>query len=174
MNLRLEAMPRIVVTPEAELDDMLSLHRPEVVVCFGSPSRPPVLPRGVRKTLGFTFHDITEPREGHVAPTRADMERFASLVGEWPQRAPLLLQCWMGVSRSTAAALVALSALGVTPDDAAQSLRNAAPFATPNALMLSHADAVLRLEGTLVDAGRRIGRGGTTDRGRAFTLEVPA
>lgn len=165
-------MSCIIVTPEAELEEVLALHGPEALACFGSPSRPPTAPAGIERTLLFTFHDIAEPREGHVAPSHADMERFVSFVREWPRSAPLVLQCWLGVSRSTAAGLISLATLGVSAEKAARRLRETAPFATPNPLMLSHADDALELSGALVAAGRSIGRGTTTDRGRPFMLDV--
>ena len=76
----------------------------------------------------------------------------------------------LGISRSTAAALAVLCRRGVAPDDAADRLRRAAPEATPNRHVVALADDALRLDGRLVAAAERIGRGREAAVGRAFEL----
>ena len=55
--------------------------------------------------------DIAEPAEGHVAPGERHVEAFLAFVRAWDRRDPLLIHCYAGVSRSTAAAFIAACAL---------------------------------------------------------------
>ena len=146
------------MTPEVELDAVLAEHRRAHVVCFGSPSRP-ATPPDLPNVLALNFHDIAEPREGHVAPSRSDIDRLILFARAWNGNGPLVMQCWMGVSRSTAGALIAGAALGADPNPLARRLRMASPAATPNPLMLRLADKALNLRGALAEAGGSIGRG---------------
>jgi predicted protein tyrosine phosphatase len=79
----------------------------------------------------------------------------------WDQAAPLLIHCWMGVSRSPAAALIA--ALAVAPnlddDDLSRRLRAASPQATPNTRLVEIGDRLLGRQGRLISGVRAIGRG---------------
>ena len=50
------------------------------------------------------------PCEEHVA----DLVQFAL---DWDRKAPLLIHCWAGISRSTAAAFISLCALNPDADE---------------------------------------------------------
>ena len=64
---------------------------------------------------------------------------------DWDRKAPLLIHCWAGISRSTAAAFITLCALN--PDieelELARALRRASPTAYPNRLLVALADEAL-------------------------------
>lgn len=165
-------MPEIVVTPEAGLEVVLAHHGPSHAVCFGSPTRPALQP-GAVETLTLTFHDIAEPRADHVAPNEKDVCELVAFARLWDGARPLVLQCWLGVSRSAAGALIAGAARGADAMALARQLRAASPSATPNPLMLALADEALDLEGTLVAAGRAIGRG-KVPVARPFVLVLPS
>jgi predicted protein tyrosine phosphatase len=51
-------------------------------------------------------------------------------------------------------------------------LRRASPSATPNRLLVSHADAILKRDGRMVAAVNAIGRGAEAFEGEPFTLKV--
>ena len=91
---------------------------------------------------------------------------------EWREAEPLLVHCWMGISRSTAAALIIACAANPARDEAeiAQALRAASPTATPNRLIVSLADEQLGRQGRLIAAAASIGQGEYAYRGKAFTL----
>ena len=92
----------------------------------------------------------------------------------WTEPAPMLVHCWMGISRSPAAALALACARW--PDqgewEIALALRRASPTATPNPLFLAHADRLLRRDGRVVAAARAIGRGAEAAQGRPFRLSL--
>jgi predicted protein tyrosine phosphatase len=124
--------------------------------------------------LFLRMHDISEPRDGHVAP---DAEHVASLVGfvrGWDRAAPLVVHCWAGISRSTAAAFVSVCALKPERDEheIAWAIRRASPTATPNIRIVKFADAMLDRKGRMVAAVEAIGRGTLSDEGVPFRLAL--
>src|SRR5690242_173167 len=74
-------------------------------------------------TLGVS--DIVDETEGRIAPGAEHVRALVEFARRWDRRAPLLVHCYAGVSRSTAAAYVALCALAPHRAEAeiAQSLR---------------------------------------------------
>ena len=87
--------------------------------------------------LRLAMNDICEPQPGLVLPCEthvADLIRFAR---DWDRQAPLLIHCWAGISRSTAAAFISLCALNPEGSELelAHALRRASPTAYPNRLL---------------------------------------
>jgi predicted protein tyrosine phosphatase len=124
--------------------------------------------------LKLTMHDIIDSAEGFSAPRVNDAERLIDFVSSWDRTEPLLIHCWAGISRSTASAYTALCMLrpGISEEDLAWELREASPSATPNRLIVSHADALLKREGRMTRAIEAIGRGENAFEGTPFTLKI--
>ncbi len=124
--------------------------------------------------LFLGLNDIVEEMEGLVAPAEHHMHELLDFVRAWPREAPLVIHCYAGISRSTAAAYATLCALMPERDEAelAQDLRRASPTATPNARLIALADAALRREGRMVRAISEIGRGGDAYEGEPFSLPL--
>ena len=126
--------------------------------------------------LNLGLNDIVEAQEGLVAPGEDHVARIIRFASGWDRRAPLVVHCWLGISRSPAAALI--TALAVAPDqddDAlARRLRNASPFVTPNARLIDIADAMLSRGGRLRRAVHAIGRGADTMQGDIFVFPLRA
>lgn len=122
--------------------------------------------------LRLTFHDIVQPTDGFSPPTSHDAERLIGFLGDWPRQRPLIIHCWAGISRSTAAAFTALCLLRpeASEDDLALELRTASPSATPNRLIVSLADTLLGRQGRMVRAVDNIGRGADAYEGTPFVL----
>ena len=121
----------------------------------------------------LAFHDIVEPMPGFVAPDRDVMQAVLDLGRHGgPQRA-LLIHCWAGISRSSAAAFVI--ACDRNPGferDIASELRRRAPSATPNRLMVRLADELLERHGRMVEAIEAIGRGAEAREGEPYQLPL--
>jgi predicted protein tyrosine phosphatase len=85
----------------------------------------------------------------------------------------MLIHCWAGISRSTAAAYTALCLFrpGAAEEELAFELRAASPSATPNKLIVSLADDVLGRNGRMVKAIAKIGRGADAFEGTPFILK---
>jgi len=97
--------------------------------------------------LVLRFHDIDGPEPGYAHPGRDDIRVLVDFARALPPDGRLLIHCVAGVSRSPAAgAIVACAVVG--PDAARRFLAEDRP-SCPNALMLRHADALLRTDGAL-------------------------
>jgi predicted protein tyrosine phosphatase len=126
--------------------------------------------------LFLRMHDISEPLDGHVAPDVEHVESLVGFVRNWDRAAPLVVHCWAGISRSTAAAFVSVCALRPERDEheIAWAIRRASPTATPNIRIVKFADAMLRRDGRMVTAIESIGRGTLADEGVPFRLPLTA
>jgi predicted protein tyrosine phosphatase len=86
----------------------------------------------------------------------------------------MVVHCWAGISRSTAAAFVSVCALKPERDEReiAWAIRHASPTATPNMRIVTFADAMLGRGGRMVAAIESIGRGATAAEGVPFQLDL--
>src|SRR5262245_46762928 len=95
--------------------------------------------------LRLAVHDITEPQDGLVHPAPEHIEDLVRFARAWDHAGPLVVHCFAGISRSTAAAYITLCT--VNPEGAeakiATRLRAASAIAHPNSLMIRLADDVL-------------------------------
>jgi len=166
----------IIVGPLNKVQSLIDQHGVSHVVTLLAPDTGDAPPRGIAegRHLKLYFHDIVQPLDGHVAPCAADAERLVSFLGSWDRKAPMLIHCWAGISRSTAAAFTALCLFRPAADEnaLAQELRDASPSATPNRLIVSLADQVLGRNGRMVKAVEKIGRGADAFEGTPFMLRV--
>jgi predicted protein tyrosine phosphatase len=124
--------------------------------------------------LFLRMHDINEPLDGHVAPDAAHVADLLEFVRGWDQAAPLVVHCWAGISRSTAAAFVTVCALKPERDEReiAWAIRRASPTATPNSRIISFADTLLARQGRMSAAIEAIGRGELAPEGVPFRLDL--
>jgi predicted protein tyrosine phosphatase len=135
-------------------------------------SRPEGIEAGDHLFVGIS--DIVEPLEGHVLPAQSHVEELLAFASRWDRTKPLVIHCYAGVSRSTAAAYVIACAIDPARDEmeAALALRAASPTATPNPLMVAIADRHLRREGRMIAAIAAIGRGVDCFEGVPFAYAV--
>jgi len=124
--------------------------------------------------LFLRMHDINEPADGFVAPEADHVESLLDFVRGWDRAAPMVVHCWAGISRSTAAAFVSVCALRPERDEReiAWSIRRASSTATPNLRIVSLADAALARQGRMVAAVEAIGRGELAQEGVPFRLDI--
>lgn len=112
-------------------------------------------PRAQREE--FRFYDIVTEEASRTMPTEADVAAILK-VGEKLATQPvshLLVHCYAGVSRSTASAVALMAQRN--PGRAADifaALGDIRPRAWPNTVIIGHADRMLGLGGTLVEALR--------------------
>jgi predicted protein tyrosine phosphatase len=111
--------------------------------------------------LWLRLHDISTPLDGHILPGEEQIADLIRFVRTWDRRTPLVVHCFMGISRSTASAYASVCALSPQRDEAeiAQALRRASPTATPNIRIVSLADKLLGRNGRMIAAVETIGRG---------------
>ena len=166
----------IIVCPLNAVQPLVDEHGVSHVVSLLGPDTPHRTFTGIEAEshLQLTFHDIVEAMDGFTAPCAADAERLVRFLQGWQRDRPMLIHCWAGISRSTAAAYTALCLVRPEADEEelAWDLRKASPSATPNRLIVSHADAILGREGRMVKAIDAIGRGESVYEGTPFTLNL--
>src|SRR5690348_5834630 len=111
--------------------------------------------------LWLRLHDIAQPEEGYIVPETEHVERLITFVRGWNRAHPLVVHCHAGISRSTAAAYVAVCALNPRRNEAeiAAGLRRVSPTALPNPRIVLLADGLLGREGRMIAAIDGIGRG---------------
>jgi predicted protein tyrosine phosphatase len=169
----------IVVSPLARIAEMAVRHRACEMVSLMAKEQAFHRPGVIQASRHLLLHmnDIAFKGTGNlVAPGEAHVRELIDFAAGWDQQSPLLIHCWMGVSRSPAAAVVV--ALSLMPDQdemaLANRLRAASPYATPNARIVEIGDALLDRKGKLVDAVRAIGRGTDADGNSPFVLSLSA
>lgn len=91
--------------------------------------------------LRIACNDIAEPRDGLICPDDTHVGELIRFATRWAHEGPLVIHCWAGISRSTAAAFVTL------------------------------ADDALRRAGRMVDAIDRIGPGAPLMSAPPFALD---
>ncbi|PDV88555.1 protein tyrosine phosphatase [Rhizobium sp. H4] len=170
-------MSFIVVSPLSRIAEMAVRHKARDMISLIAREqafhRPGVI--APERHLTLALNDITfKGTGGLVAPDETHVQGIIEFAASWRQETPLLIHCWMGVSRSPAAALIA--ALSLAPEQSeeelARRLRAASPFATPNTRLIEIGDALLGRGGRLAAAVRAIGRGAEADGNAPFLLAV--
>jgi predicted protein tyrosine phosphatase len=124
--------------------------------------------------LWLCLHDISSPLDGYIMPGEQHVAELLNFVRGWDRKAPLVVHCYMGISRSTASAFASVCALNPKRDETgiAQALRRASPTATPNIRIVSLADKLLGRNGRMVAAIETIGRGVMTTEAEPFRLDL--
>ncbi|HXV29300.1 MAG TPA: tyrosine phosphatase family protein [Sinorhizobium sp.] len=170
-------MPGIVVSPLARIAEMAVRHGCREMLSLMARGqdfhRPAIIDGAKHLTIGV--NDITFAGTGDlVAPQEEHVAQIIDFARRWDRTRPLLVHCWMGVSRSPAAALIAALAVEPEQDDheLAKRLRCASPFATPNARLVEIGDRALQRQGRLVAAVKAIGRGADADGNAPFILPL--
>lgn len=166
----------IHVCPLSRLEETVARTRAEHVLSVINVATPVTLPATVRPEnhLFVGFNDILSPQEGLIHPSLDHVEAILGFARRWPRQAPLVVHCYLGVSRSTASAYIAACALAPERDegDIAQALRAASPIATPNALLVEIADGVLGRQGRMRAAIAAIGRGREAMENEPFEIRL--
>jgi predicted protein tyrosine phosphatase len=169
-------MPRIHVSALSRIADVARATGARSMVTLINPDYPVARPPDIapERHLRLSLADIDIPVDDHVAPEARHVRELLAFARAWDRRAPLLIHCYAGVSRSTAAAMIVVAALAPSRDEheIAQTLRAASPSATPNKLLIRHADALLARGGRLVAAAMGIGRGADCYEGEPFAMEL--
>jgi predicted protein tyrosine phosphatase len=165
----------LLVCPLSQVEMAVAAHRPSHLISLLSPSSPAgSWPKPSGEHLRLAFHDIAAPQDGLLAPCAEQVAELLAFAARWVPARPLLVHCWAGVSRSTAAALIigCQRTLVGTEMEIAHALRIAAPYATPNPLLIALADEMLGRDGRMIAAVAAIGRGAETFEGTLFQLPL--
>lgn len=166
---------KILVTPLSEIEDTIEIYRPSHMVTLLSPEHMIDTPKGIdpARHLKLSVNDVADVAAADMPPAAHHVEKLLTFGRTWPAAEPMLVHCWAGISRSTAAAYILLcDRLGLGTEQAiAQRLRRRAPHAFPNPLLISLADEALGRKGRMIEAIRAIGRGDIVAEG--VPVELP-
>jgi predicted protein tyrosine phosphatase len=167
-------MPTLHVCPLSRLEDTVRETGARHVVTLLSASSGVIRPASVPTEQHFTViaSDITESMEGHILANDDHVRRLIAFIKAWDRETPLVIHCYAGISRSTAAAYIAASVLNPALDEEhlAKRLRASSPSATPNARLIALADQILQRDGRMIRAIAGIGRGAEAFEGTPFEL----
>ncbi len=122
----------------------------------------PDTPEGIdpARHLHIEVDDVPASFAGDIAPTQEHVAELLDFAAAWDRQGPMIVHCYAGVSRSTAAALTILCQYNPGREmEAAQALRRAAPHAKPNRRIIDIADRLLQSDNRLVEAVEAIGQG---------------
>jgi len=154
--------PMIIICSLADLPDAIEDEQPHgIVTLLGPDMMIPEIKGFEGRHLRLEMNDIADHAPGQILPHDSHIEDLLDFVGRWPHDdAPLVVHCWAGISRSTAAALITQAHLHPHADEAelATALRKAAPHARPNRRLIALADVALDRRGRLVEAAELVYR----------------
>jgi predicted protein tyrosine phosphatase len=134
--------------------------------------RPATITQANHLVLGMD--DIAEPMDGYLPPAEEHVVNLISFVRQWDRRAPLVIHCYAGISRSTAGAFISACALNPGRDEMAiaRAIRTSSATAMPNTMLVSHADRILGRQGRMVAAVKALGPGRPAEEGEPFQLDL--
>jgi hypothetical protein len=140
----------------AEVANVIAARRPSHMVSLLDPAKMIATPLGIasHQHLRLEVNDVSAPTGGLVPPTEEVILKLLSFGRSWDETSPMLVHCWAGISRSTAAAFVIACDKSPRTDErrVALAMRRSAPSAAPNRGMVSLADDLMGRGGRLVDA----------------------
>ena len=177
----LAAVPEIVASTKASA--LVSVLHPELI---------PETPATIEPNNHFklAIDDIEAPFDGLQHAESKHVEALLAFVRAWYDKrsvaepssmvtshvssGPLVVHCYAGISRSTAAAFVALCALNPKADEfaIANYIRSCSATAAPNQLIVSLGDAALGRQGRMTKAIRAIDRSLSYEPPHPFALQT--
>ena len=169
-------MPAVHVCPLSRLAPTVAAsgasHLITLIDLFTLVARPATISAENHLLIGI--NDIVAPADGLVLADDDHVRTLIDFVEGWDQTRPLVIHCFAGISRSTAAAFIALCVARPKRDERAiaQALRRASPLATPNARLVAIADRLLGRDGRMIAAIEAIGRGQMAVENVPFVLEL--
>jgi predicted protein tyrosine phosphatase len=118
--------------------------------------------------------DISMPLDGYTHPAEEHVVELIEFVQRWDRRAPLVMHCYAGISRSTAGAFISACALNPGREETtiARTIRRSSATATPNIMLVSHADRILGRRGRMIAAVEALGPGLPSHEGEPFRLDL--
>lgn len=166
----------LIVCGLAPLAQVIEARRPSHVITLLDPATLIETPAGITpdRHLKVGVNDICEPIEGMVPPDETTIAQVLEFGRTWDERAPMVVHCWAGISRSTATAfaLACERSPEVSELEIARVMRRAAPHAYPNRRIVALADDLLGRRGRMVDAVDAMGDNGWVSSGTPFDFPV--
>lgn len=166
----------VFVCPLSEVPNVVERAKARHLLSLLQTGIPVPTPPGIAKEahLRLEVHDIAEPVFDHVAPDKAHVKQLIRFAEAWGGEGAMVVHCWAGISRSTAAAFTSLC--HINPDVPelviARALRSASPTAQPNRLIVQLADDLLHRNGRMVSAVEAMGPAVRAASAQPFSLRA--
>ncbi|MDX2205790.1 MAG: protein tyrosine phosphatase [Hyphomicrobiaceae bacterium] len=164
------------VCPLSEVPSVVERARASHLVTLLQSDIPVTTPPGITDGLHLRLevHDISEPLFDQVAPDASHVRRLIAFAESWGGEGPMVVHCWAGISRSTAAAFTSLCLVNPEVPEAAiaRALRAASPTAQPNRLIVRLADDLLGRNGRMLAAVEAMGPAVPAYAARPFSLQA--
>ena len=168
-------MSRVLISPYSAVLETVRRHRPSHLLTLMVDPYVET-PDGIapERHLRLHIHDIVEPAEGTVCPSPSHIGELLAFARSWDREQPLLVHCWAGISRSTAAAFVVLCDIHGPGHELtlARALRFHAPHAHPNRALVRHADDALGRQGRMIAAVEAMGEARQVWEGEVVELPL--
>lgn len=146
----------LIVCGLSEAAKVIAERRPSHMVSLLDPSSMISTPLGIHpeRHLKIGVNDISIPTEGLIPPTEAVVLDLLEFSRAWDEASPMLVHCWAGISRSTAAAFVIACDKSPQADEMAiaQAMRQASRHASPNRRIVTLADDIMGRGGRMLAA----------------------
>lgn len=169
-------MPRLYVSPLSAVESAIRDITPARLVSLLDPETMIETPAGFApdRHLRLGVNDIDNYIDFLVPPDEAHVQQLVDFIAEWDLNEPMLVHCWAGISRSTAAAFVTLCLHNPQLEEKqlARFVRRKIVHARPNRLIVEIADDILKRKGRMVDALALMGPAEDTYEG--CLVELPA
>ena len=166
----------IYVSPLSAVETAIRKIQPSHLVSLLDPESMIDTPKGIstERHLRIGINDISEAIDDLVPPGQAHVQTLVDFVKSWDQQSPLLVHCWAGISRSSAAAFITLCALNEDyPEiELARLIRMRGAHAHPNRLMVRLADDLLGRNGRMIAAVEALGPGRSVWEGSLFSVPL--
>jgi len=148
----------IVVCSLSDFSNVCESIQPSHAISVIDPGFEPITPKGVDNHLKLGFDDIIHlsdkgplyrvpGKNSHIKQTlftKKNAKLIAEFVKTWKLDKPIVVHCWCGISRSMATATYIMCSLDKSNIDRnVRYIRNIAPHANPNTLMLSFFEEIL-------------------------------
>ena len=164
----------LIVCPLSQVERVIAARAPSHLITLLDPSSLIPTPAGLapERHLRLGVNDIVEATEGRICPDEPLVARLLAFGDGWDGTQPMLIHCWAGVSRSTAAAFVLACRRNPDTPEAtiARALRDASVVAHPNRRIVALADALMGRNGRMSAAVEAIGPGEAAEENRPFDL----
>lgn len=175
-QLPLAGPDRVIVCPLRLLPGIVTDTGARDVVSVVNPHLMPPTPEGIAAGhhLKLAMSDYGDPLSGDRHPAAAPLQQLIAFARAWDRENPLVVHCFSGLTRSTAAAFIVLCALNeaIPPPLIALRLRERSDTAAPNRVMVAVADQLLGRKGTMIGAIEVIGFGQPAAEGRPFAMQA--
>ncbi|MBC6981819.1 tyrosine phosphatase family protein [Caulobacter sp. 17J80-11] len=166
----------IIVCPLSYVDTIARTRKPSHLVTLLDPDHEIETPEGIapERHLRLGCHDVSDYVEGLNPPDATVVRQLLSFGAGWNASAPIVVHCWAGISRSSAAAFVLACQRNphASEHEIAFEIRRKSRYATPNPRIVELADMLMARQGRMIDAAHAIGRGELAHEGRPFDLKA--